>query len=104
MLFQICGYIKLFFKDFNLKEWVRYSELLTEEDLKAVQKLSVILRLAEALNITGFGAVDDISCDILGDSVIIKTIVNRDAQFEINYAKQINTDFKKAFNKHADIL
>ena len=90
--------------NFNLKEWVRYSEMLTEEDLKAVQKLSVILHLAEALNITGFGAVDDISCDILGDSVIIKTIVNRDAQFEINYAKQINNDFKKAFNKHADIL
>ena len=38
----------------------------------------IIVRLAEALDVTGFGLVDDISCDILGDSVIMKTIVSKE--------------------------
>lgn len=90
--------------NFNLSEWVRYKEYLTDEDLMAVKKLSVILRVAEALDITGFGAVTDISCDILGDSVIMKTIVSQEAGFEINYAMLCGSDFKKAFGKNLEVL
>ena len=90
--------------NFNLSEWVRYKEYLTEEDLAAVKKLSVVLKIAEALDITGFGAVDDISCDILGDSVIMKTIVSKDATFEINYTMLCGPDFKKAFGKNLEVL
>ena len=66
--------------------------------------MSVVLKIAEALDITGFGAVDDISCDILGDSVIMKTIVNKDATFEINYTMLCGPDFKKAFGKNLEVL
>lgn len=90
--------------NFNLSEWVRYKEYLTDEDLVAVKKLSVILKVAEALDITGFGSVNDISCDILGDSVIMKTIVEADASFEIAYTMLCGADFKKAFNKNLEVL
>lgn len=90
--------------NFNLSEWVRYKEMMTDEDLLAVKKLSVILKVAEALDITGFGYVNDISCDILGDSVIMKTIVEQDASFEINYTMLCGADFKKAFNKNLEVL
>ena len=90
--------------NFNLSEWVRYKEYLTEEDLAAVKKLSVVLKIAEALDVTGFGLVDDISCDILGDSVIMKTIVSKEAQFEINYTMLCGPDFKKAFGKNLEVL
>lgn len=90
--------------NFNLSEWVRYKEYLTEEDLMAVKKLSVILKVAESLDITSFGYVTDISCDILGDSVIMKTLVTHDASFEINYAMLCGSDFKKAFGKNLEIL
>lgn len=90
--------------NFNLSEWVRYKEYLTEEDLAAVKKLSVVLKIAEALDITGFGLVDDISCDILGDSVIMKTIVSKEAQFEIDYTMLCGPDFKKAFGKNLEVL
>ncbi len=90
--------------NFNLSEWVRYKEYLTEEDLVAVKKLSVVLKIAEALDITGFGSVDDISCDILGDSVIMKTIVSKDSSFEINYTMLCGPDFKKAFGKNLEVL
>ena len=70
----------------------------------AVKKLSVLLRIAEALDITGFGNVTDISCDVLGDSVIMKTIVSEDAQFEINAAMLCGSDFKKVFGKNLEVL
>jgi len=90
--------------NFNLSEWVRYKEYLTEEDLSAVKKLSIILKLAESLDITCFGAVVDISSDILGDSVIMKTVVEGNASFEINYTMLCGPDFKKAFGKNLEVL
>ena len=90
--------------NFNLAEWVKYKEYLTDEDLSAVKKLSVVLRIAEALDITGFGSVVDISCDILGDSVIMKTIVQAEAPFEISYAMLCGADFKKVFGKNLEVL
>ena len=90
--------------NFNLSEWVRYKEYVSEEDLQAAKKLAVILKIAEALDITGFGNVTDISCDILGDSVIMKTIVKENCTFEINYAMLCGSEFKKAFGKNLEVL
>lgn len=90
--------------NFNLADWVRYKEYLSDEDLMAVKKLSVILRIAEALDVTGFGNVTDISCDILGDSVIMKTIVQSEAPFEISYTMLCGADFKKVFGKNLEVL
>lgn len=90
--------------NFSLSEWVRFKEYLTEEDLVAVKKLSVILKIAESLDVTGFGYITDISCDILGDSVIMKTIAEQNAQFEINYTMLSGAEFKKAFNKNLEVL
>ena len=90
--------------NFNLSEWVRFKEYVTEEDLIAVKKLAIVLKVAESLDITGFGVVSDISCDILGDSVIMKTIVTEDASFEINYTMLCGSDFKKAFGKNLEVL
>lgn len=90
--------------NFSLVEWVKYKDLLTDDDLQAVKKLAVILKIAEGLNITGFGSVVDINCDILGDSVIMKTIVNNDSMLEIKYASLVANEFKKCFNKNLEII
>lgn len=88
----------------NLADWVRYKDLVTEEDLDAVKKLAVILQIAVALDCTGFNHVNDISCDILGDSVIMKTITNGDCYLEIKQAMYTANEFKKAYNKNLEIL
>ena len=90
--------------DFSLTEWIKYKDLLTEEDLEAVRKLSLIVRLAEALDKTHRGVVQDISCDILGDSVIMKTIVTIDASIEIREALKSSQDFKKVYKKTLEVL
>lgn len=91
-------------EDFNMTEWVKYKELFTEEDLEGVRRLAVIVRLASALDKFNSGKVKDISCDILGDSVIMKTIVESPAELEIIEGLKVSGDFAKAFKKHLEIL
>ncbi len=90
--------------DFNLADWIRYKDVLLEEDLVAVKKLAIIVRIAEALDKTHRNIVQDVSCDVLGDSVIMKTIVTGDASIEIREALKASLDFKKAYGKNLEVL
>ena len=91
-------------EDFSMTDWVRYSSMLTEADLDGVRKLAIIVRLASKLDMFNTGKVRDICCDILGDSVIMKTIVESPAEMEIAEGKKVAVDFAKAFKKHLEIL
>lgn len=90
--------------NFNLSEWVKFSSLVSEEDCIAVKKIGVLVELASALDASKSGAVEDLTCDILGDSIIMKTIVNKDADFEIKEAMKVNSSFKKVFTKFIEVI
>ena len=90
--------------EFSLAEWIKYKDILLEEDLAAVKKLAIIVRIAEALDKTHRSLVQDISCDVLGDSVIMKTIVTADASIEIKEAIKAGADFRKAYGKSLEVL
>lgn len=90
--------------NFNLSEWIKYKDLLTEEDLDAVRKIGMIIKLASILDKSKNKVVEDINCDILGDSVIIKTVVNKDASFEIMLANKLAPQFKKVFKKNLQVI
>lgn len=90
--------------DFSLAEWIKYKDMLLEEDLVAVKKLSIIVKIAEALDKTHRNIVQDVSCDVLGDSVIMKTIVTADASIEIREAQKAGLDFRKAYGKSLEVL
>ena len=77
---------------------------MLEEDLDAVKKLGVLLRIAESLDRSMSGMVTGVNCDVLGDSVIMKTEVAGDASREIRDASGANTEFKRAFRKNLEIL
>ena len=91
-------------EDINLLDWQRYKEIVTEEDLDTVKKLGVLLRIAESLDRSMAGLVTGVNCDVLGDSVIMKTEVTGDAALEIRDAEAANGEFKKAFRKNLEIL
>ncbi len=91
-------------EDVPLSEWVKYKDVVLEEDLDAVKKLGVLLRIAESLDRTHCGVVSGINCDVLGDSVIMKTIVTGDAALEVRDAENAGAEFKKAFKKNLEIL
>lgn len=90
--------------DITLAEWAKYKDIVQEEDLDAVRKLGVILRIAESLDRGCTGTVKSINCDVLGDSVIMKTEVDGDATLEIREAMNANAEFRKSFRKNLEIL
>ena len=89
---------------FTSAEWARYKGIVDDNDLVAVRKLGVILRIAESLDRTLSSAVVTINCDVLGDSVIMKTEVTGDVTLEINDALTAGIEFRRAFRKNLEIL
>ncbi len=91
-------------EDVNLAEWAKYKDIVAEEDLEVVKKLGILLRVAECLDRSGMGMVKGINCDVLGDSVIMKTELAGDATLEISQAMEVAPDFKRQFKKNLEIL
>ena len=90
--------------NFNLPEIMKYKDLLTDEDIDAIRKLGVLVNLAVNLNASRKNIINDIVCDILGDSMIMKTVVSSDPSFEIMQSMKIADDFRKVFKKSLQII
>ncbi len=91
-------------EDINAYSWNQYRDILQEDDVEIVKRLGVMLRIAESLDRSNAGVVKGINCDILGDSVIMKTEVEGDASLEIRDALAASAEFKKSFRKNLEIL
>jgi len=91
-------------EDINAYDWMRYRDILQEDDIEIVKRLGVMLRIAESLDRSMSGVIKGINCDILGESVIMKTEVEGDAMLEIRDAMASGTEFRKAFHKNLEIL
>ncbi|MBR4418532.1 MAG: hypothetical protein IKT33_00855 [Clostridia bacterium] len=100
--------------DFMLSEWVKYKDLMEEEDLMIVRKLAILESMAYTINLRNQKVVKDISCDVLGDSVIIKLITETDmkkakvdveaAKTEIFQLKKLGKEFTRIYKKNVEIL
>ena len=90
--------------NFNLAEVMKYKEILSDEDVDAIRKIGVLVSLARGLNASRKNVINDIICDILGDSIIMKTVVNADPSFEIIQSMKTAEDFRKIFKKSLQII
>lgn len=90
--------------DFNKNEYAKYLELLDSEEKDAIEKLGIILRMAECLDRGESGIITSINSDILGDSVIIKIESQGDASLEMNQIDLVIPDFKRIFGKTLSII
>ena len=90
--------------NFKLEEWVKYRAIVDEEDLVCARKIAGLISLASALDRGKQNKIKEISCDLLGDIVIIKAKTDADASYEISEANKINNAFKKIFNKTYQIM
>lgn len=91
-------------KDQMRKDYIKYTDILKSEDIDIINKLSVLLRIAESFDRCMSGVVSNVACDILGDSVIMKTVTTTDASLEIKDALTSGDLFKKAYGKNLVIL
>lgn len=92
--------------EFAKDEILRYKEILTQDDVLMIKKLSVILRIAESFDRAQSGVVTNVNCDVLGDSVIVKTetVDNAECSLEVKDALSAADDFFAAYGKHLEIL
>ncbi len=92
--------------EISKEELQKYAQMLTVEDVEAIKKLSVILRIAESFDRSQSGVVTGINCDVLGDSVIVKTECENggDCSLEVKDALLAAGDFKAAYGKNLEIL
>lgn len=90
--------------DINAQDWTRYHDLVSDEDVDAVRKMGIILRIANALDRSLSSVVKGVNCDILGDSVIMKTELDGEATLELSSAMEVGSDFRKIFKKNLEIL
>ncbi len=91
-------------EEFSLSDWVKYKDIVDDTDLQAVKKLAVLVRIATCFDCAGQKNIVDIVCDVLGDSVIMKTITQTDIDFELKLAAQAGADFKRVFGKTLELL
>ena len=63
-----------------------------------------MLRIAESLDRSMSGLVVGINCDVLGDSVIMKTEVEGDVSLELKDALSASSEFRKSFGKNLELL
>ncbi|MDE5618305.1 MAG: exopolyphosphatase, partial [Clostridia bacterium] len=85
-------------------DFARYKDMLTLEDIDAVYKLGVIVRIAESFDRSMSSIIKGITCDVLGDSVIMKTEADGNCSVEIKDAMTAAADFRKAYRKNLQIL
>lgn len=90
--------------ELNMSDIVRYKAYVSEEDIDAIRKLGIMLRIAESLDRSMSSCVISLNCDVLGDSVIMKTEVEGDASLEIKDALNAFSDFRRIFHKNLEIL
>lgn len=90
--------------DVDASYWARFKDIITEQDFEIAKKLGVILKLADSLDRGMNRVIKGINCDVLGDSVIMKTEVSGDATLEIHDAISILPEFRRAFRKNIEIL
>lgn len=90
--------------DFNMSDIAKFKAFISEEDIDAIRKLGIMLRIAESLDRSMSSCVVGLNCDVLGDSVIMKTEVEGDASLEIKDAFSAYSDFRRIFHKNLEIL
>ncbi|MBR4407334.1 MAG: hypothetical protein IKT27_03375 [Clostridia bacterium] len=90
--------------NFSLADWVRYKEIVNEDDLMIARKIGMIIALASALDCTKQKKIKELSCDLLGDIVIIKAKATEDISYELAEATKLLPNFRKVFKKSFQIM
>ncbi|AHM56714.1 guanosine-5'-triphosphate,3'-diphosphate pyrophosphatase GppA [Peptoclostridium acidaminophilum DSM 3953] len=80
-------------------KWKQYSQILSEDDIRTIMKISILLRLSESLDTCMDNFVEDIKCRVDGESVEMNPIAKKKPNVEISRAINTRHDFEQVFGK-----
>lgn len=81
-----------------------YYKILTKEEQENIEKLSVILMMAEGLDRSNTMRIKDIKCEKHDDRVIIKTFSDKDIALEKSYIKFFENIFHNTFGYYMVVI
>ena len=81
------------------KETHKYYSDLNGPDKERVKKAAALLRIADGLDRGHNSAVKDLSCKVIGDTIVIKTYSEKDAGLEKEFGKIKADLFEEVFKK-----
>ncbi len=82
----------------------QYRNVLEDEDIQIIQKLGILLKIAEYLDQRQNGNIEQIQCNLQKDTVIIKLFSKEDPDIEINETLKASDSFSKIFNRKLIIV
>ena len=88
--------------DFDFSNWVRYKDMVDEEDLDIVKKLAVIVKISRLIDKSK--TCDHIVCDVLGDKCILNVVPKENCNCVLDDVKKAGADFRRAFDKQLQVL
>ena len=101
----LCAFLVGMHRSTELKEDIRkYIEFITEADIEAVKKLSLLISIADKLDVGENGNVISVECKISQKDVSIFIKTKEQEGFGIEAALMYDKAFEKAFNKTLKIL
>lgn len=101
----MCAFIVANHRESPFKEdWRKYSMLLNKIDYDTVKRLSIFLRIAEKLDRSEFGCVEEVACYLTEDCLQIMVKSPNSPELEIEAAMKTEGDFKKLFNRRLVIV
>ena len=91
-------------RESQLKDRVREFETrLGKEQIQRLQRLSVLLQLAEQLDRSEVGIIDDLEIEVNEEKVSIKTLADRYPELDIQSAMRFSDRFSKHFQRELNI-
>jgi len=100
----LSAYIGAFRSSNRSQSMPNFKSLLSEDDIHAIPAMGILLRIARSLDRSMSGLIQDVTCDIREDKVIIKTISKANIDLEIYDALRYCNDFKKIFKRDLFIM
>lgn len=96
----ICAFLVGRHRDVAFKENIKkYSMLINKDDYDRIKKLSTFLKMAEKLDRSESGSIDDIRCEIDSKKVNVILKAKNNPELEIAAVKKYENDFKKQFGR-----
>lgn len=92
-------------RETNLKEdWRQFDMLVTEEDMEKVESLSLFLKIAEKLDRSEYGSVEDLVCYVTEEDVQVMVKAENPPELEVTSAMTFGKEFKKRYHRKLFIV
>ncbi|RQD68893.1 MAG: exopolyphosphatase [Tindallia sp. MSAO_Bac2] len=92
-------------RESNLKEdWKQFDMLIKEADMEKVEKMSIFLKIAEKLDRSEYGSVEDLVCYITEEDVQVMVKSENAPELEVTSAMTFSKEFKKMYHRKLFIV